>query len=118
MSEANFMRRVIAAAGQHDIWAYRNSVGLFYTRNGLPVRCGLCKDSADIIGFRPVLITPDMVGQTIAKFIGWETKGPRTAIRQGQRDWLAMLASHGGEARLIVEGETDLEAIYRGEDAV
>lgn len=47
------------------------------------LRWGLCNDSArlnaqlkspDLIGAVPVLITPQMVGQTIGQFRGWEVK--------------------------------------------
>jgi hypothetical protein len=50
-----------------------------------PMRWGLCNDSAklnavhkssDLIGFRSVIISPDMVGQTFAQFAAVEMKAP------------------------------------------
>ena len=38
------------------------------------VRYGLGNGTGDIIGWRTETITPDMVGQKIARFMSWETK--------------------------------------------
>lgn len=70
---------------------FRNNKGVLPDARGVPVRFGLCNDneklgkrlrSSDLIGIRPVIITPDMVGSTIGQFVareikkaGWKYKG-------------------------------------------
>ena len=52
---------------------------------GRMIRYGLCNDSAqlnkvikssDLVGIRPVVITPDMVGHTVGQFVAREVKRP------------------------------------------
>lgn len=73
--------RLIAAKLGCDL--YRNNTGVLLNERGVPVRYGLCNDSAelnkrfkssDLIGWRPVLITPDMVGRVVAIFTAVECK--------------------------------------------
>ena len=67
---------------------WRNNVGSLLDRRGIPVRYGLANDSkkmnqyvksSDRIGFTPVKITADMVGQVVAVF---------TAIEMKESDWV------------------------------
>jgi ribosomal protein S19 len=39
-----------------------------------PVQFGLCKGSADLIGWKRVTVTPEMVGSTVAVFTSIEVK--------------------------------------------
>lgn len=64
-----------------DLW--RNNSGAFQDETGRWVRYGLCNESSqlsaqikssDLIGITPIVITPDMVGQTIGVFTAIETK--------------------------------------------
>jgi hypothetical protein len=43
-------------------------------RSARVLHAGLCKGSADLIGWTPVVITPEMVGRTVAVFTAPETK--------------------------------------------
>lgn len=71
-------------AGRHRDWTlYRNNVGVLLDARGVPVRYGLANSSkdqnadlksGDYIGWRRVVITPDMVGKVIAQFVSAETK--------------------------------------------
>jgi hypothetical protein len=45
----------------------------------------LCKGSADLIGYRTITITPDMVGQQVAVFTSIEVKTPTGRIRPEQQ---------------------------------
>lgn len=64
-----------------EMW--RNNSGAFEDATGRWVRYGLCNESAqqsklikssDLIGITPIVITADMVGQTIGVFTAIETK--------------------------------------------
>ena len=69
MSEAGEQSRIMLALGGHPgIRVFRNNVGLARFPDGSTVRYGLCPGSADLIGWRTVTITQDMVGQPFAQF--------------------------------------------------
>jgi hypothetical protein len=48
------------------------------------------RGSADLIGYRSITITPDMVGQQVAVFASIEVKTPTGRIRPEQQQWLAV----------------------------
>ena len=59
---------------------------------------GLARGSADLIGWRTVTITPDMVGQQVAVFTSIEVKTPTGRIRPEQQQWLDAVQAAGGIA--------------------
>jgi len=61
-----------AGGGQARLW--RNNTGALKDQRGQLVRYGLCPGSSDLIGFRTVVVTPDMVGQRVALFCAVEVK--------------------------------------------
>lgn len=76
-------------------------------RKARPLIAGLCVGSSDTIGLRPVTITPDMVGQTIAQFVALEIKTENVRLTKEQRGFLAMVRSLGGigeEVRSVESG--------------
>ena len=78
---------------------FRNNVGrLPDPRTGRLVTFGLAPGSADLIGWRSLVITPDMVGQRVAVFCSIEVKAPRGRVRPDQAAWLAAVQSAGGIA--------------------
>ena len=77
---------------------FRNNVGLFYTRAGTPIRCGLFKGSSDQVGWRTVTITPAMVGRDVAVFVGLEVKGERGVVEPDQQHWIDRVRAAGGIA--------------------
>ena len=99
---------------------------LFTDATGRPVRFGLANDSkklnqelksGDLIGWRRVLITPDMVGRTIAQIVSRECKpadwtpappGPteRWLHEEAQRRWAALINNDGGDACFALGGGT------------
>ena len=99
-------------AANKGITLFRNNVGALIDSRGVPVRYGLANESkqmnkriksGDLIGIEPVLITPDMVGQTIGRFISVEVKREGWAYsdtehEQAQRNWLQLVIAKGGRA--------------------
>ncbi len=59
---------------------------------------GLCKGSADLIGWRSVTITPEMVGQQIAVFTSIEVKSSSGRVKPEQQQWLNAVQAAGGIA--------------------
>ena len=116
-SEARQQSLIVLEGGRQGIPLLRNNVGALKDARGVPVRYGLANEtkernkqlkSSDLIGIRPVLITPAHVGQTIGQFLslevkeqGWQFKGD--AHENAQLNWHKFVMRFGGESRFIVE---------------
>jgi len=112
-SESYVQNAVRIEAARLDILLWRNNVGALLDERGVPVRYGLANDnaainkrikSADLIGIRKVLITPQHVGHTIGQFVSrevkhaaWKYKGD--AHEQAQERWLNLINAYGGDAK-------------------
>jgi hypothetical protein len=77
---------------------FRNNTGTLRDQHGRPVSFGLCKGSADLIGWRTVTVTPEMVGQRIAVFTSIEVKTATGRLRPEQQQWLDAVQAAGGIA--------------------
>jgi hypothetical protein len=108
MREQAIMQRVALEATRKGWRVFRNNVGVLMDQRGVPVRYGLMVGSGDLIGWRPVTITPEMVGQQLAQFVSLEVKGPRGRVSPEQVRWAAMVEEAGGLA-LVVRGAEQLE---------
>ena len=62
------------------------------------IRYGLCVGSSDLIGWRTLKITQDMVGQNIAQFVAVEVKSSRGRVTQQQKSFLDLVNNMGGRA--------------------
>lgn len=87
--------------GPHDV----------VVRNAYPVKAGLCEGSSDIICIKKVLITPDMVGQTIGQFGAVEVKVPRAKPTAKQQQFLSVINSLGGLAGVARSEEEALTVL-------
>jgi len=99
-------------ASRKGIHLWRNNVGVLEDRTGRPVRYGLANDSkslneaiksGDLIGIRPLVITPQHVGHTLGQFVSREMKAPGwqyagTDREQAQLRWANLVNSLGGNA--------------------
>ena len=97
MNEQQIQQYIRLALSAPNIRLFRNNTGSAVI-NGQLVSFGLCKGSADLIGFKTVTITPDMVGQDVAVFVSIEVKTPKGKISESQQAWCDMVASRGGIA--------------------
>jgi len=91
---------------------WRNNVGAVHTADGRFLRFGLANESAgvnkeikssDLIGITPVIITQEMVGQTVGVFtsievkrIGWSYTG--SDREKAQNKWIELIRKLGGIA--------------------
>lgn len=98
--ETDLQQRIRLALGTHpELRIFRNQVGsLPDPRTGRMVQFGLARGSADLIGWRTIVITPEMVGQRIAVFTSLEIKTPTGRLAPAQRHWLQAVHQAGGIA--------------------
>jgi hypothetical protein len=82
-SESHIDSLIMLEAAQKDVTLFRNNVGACQDKTGRLIRYGLANEStemnaqiksSDRIGWRTVIITPDMVGNPIAQFVMREIK--------------------------------------------
>ncbi len=99
-AETDLQQRIRLALGtRSDLRLFRNQVGqLPDPRTGRPVQFGLARGSADLIGWRTITITPDMVGRQLAVFTSIEVKTPTGRVRPEQHAWLSAVQGAGGIA--------------------
>lgn len=111
-SESGILSDIRLEASQRGCRLWRNNVGATYTPQGQFLRYGLANDStalnraiksADLIGIRPLLITPEHVGQVIGQFLSREIKHPGWKYSGSEREraqlaWLDLINSLGGDA--------------------
>jgi hypothetical protein len=98
VSEQRIQQEIRLAISHGDIKVFRNNTGTLRDQNGRPVQFGLCKGSADLIGWRTITVTPDMVGRRLAVFTSIEVKTPTGRLRPEQQQWLNAVQAAGGIA--------------------
>lgn len=102
-AETTLQQQIRLAVGfRSDLRLFRNQVGsLPDPRTGRLVTFGLARGSADLIGWRTVMVTPEMVGQRLAVFTSIEVKTPTGKLRPEQQAWLGVVRSAGGVAGVV-----------------
>lgn len=114
-SEARVQSEVRLEAAANDTYLFRNNVGAGKLDNGKFIRWGLANDSekvndviksADLIGIKKTLITVDMVGSYIGKFISRETKPndwkfSGSLHEHAQLRWATLINAQGGDAKVV-----------------
>ena len=103
--------RLLATVLGWRVW--RNNIGVLKDARGVPIRYGLANDSSvvnrsvksgDLIGIRPVVITPEMVGKVIGQFVWIECKregwhyNANDAHEEAQARWAKIVNDLGGYA--------------------
>lgn len=111
MSETDAMQTIRLEAARRGVLLMRNNSGATFDQTGRMIRFGLGNDSdkvnkviksSDLIGIRPTLVTPEMVGQTVGVFVAVEVKAPGWKFRPGderavaQKNFGDMVLRHGG----------------------
>lgn len=66
--------------------------------NYRPVKFGLAPGSSDLIGWRSVEITEEMIGQRLAVFLALEIKSKSGRLRPEQSNFIAVVERAGGIA--------------------
>jgi hypothetical protein len=119
MNEANRMRAIMAGVSRPGVRVFRQNVGTGWAgkatritqsttvrlnpgdvviRAARPLHAGLCKGSSDLIGWRSVEVTPDMVGKRHALFLAIECKSERGKASDEQQNFIDRVRADGGLA--------------------
>jgi hypothetical protein len=96
MTEQQIQQHIRLTCSTGSTRLFRNNTGTLRDQHGRPVSFGLCKGSADLIGWRTVTVTPEMVGQQVAVFTSIEVKAASGRLRPEQRQWLDAVQAAGG----------------------
>ena len=113
MSEHRIQNEIrLAISGKATL--FRNNVGTAWIgdtlklkdgsiliRNPRVFHAGLCEGSSDLIGWRSLTITPDMVGQTVAVFAALEVKSKTGRATAGQKNFCQRVTEAGGFAGIV-----------------
>lgn len=111
-SESRQQQLIRLDAAEKGVWLTRNNVGAFLDKRDIPVRFGLCNESkemnrvvksADLIGIKTILITPQHVGHHIGQFAcrevkkeSWQWSGDDH--ENAQLNFAKLVLSKGGDA--------------------
>lgn len=127
--EKNTQTEIQLAVGQHlpNVTLFRNNTGMGWAGklirkygNGCvelsdcrPLHAGLCLGSSDLIGWTSVLITPEMVGRTVAIFTAGEVKVFKkgSEASDNQLKFLTLVHKCGGIAKIIRSPEEALQKL-------
>jgi hypothetical protein len=115
MSETAIQQRIRLALGKLPwVRMWRNNVGrLPDPRTGRWVEFGVGgKGAGDLIGWRTIEVTPEMVGQQVAQFVSLEVKTATGRVRPEQENWRRVVERCGGLAA-VVRSEEDALRIMR-----
>lgn len=129
MAESTVMRRMWVALSRAGCTLFRNNVaqgiagratwirqtvtltlqpGDVVVRQGRVLHAGLTVGSGDLIGWTPVVVTPEMVGQTVAVFTSIESKDGKGRSTKEQVQWREIVQKSGGFAG---EARNDVDAL-------
>jgi hypothetical protein len=133
VNEQNIQTQIMLALSRAGVKIFRNNVGTGWVgrsrritkaqtvfvnsgdvviQNARPLHAGLCEGSADLIGWMPVKISADMVGQTVAVFIAAEVKTESGRTSDAQVRFIDIVNRDGGRAG-VARCAADAVAIAR-----
>lgn len=99
MNEMNRLRAIMIGLSTPGVRLFRNNCGALKDADGRLIRYGVANPGgSDLIGWKSVTITPEMVGQKLAVFLAIEVKGERTRVTDQQRNFIERVRLDGGIA--------------------
>lgn len=124
MKEHDIQVRIMLAMSKRNAKIFRNNVGVgwqgkSYKRpngdlvieNPRPLHAGLCVGSSDLIGWRSVVVTPEMVGKRLAVFTAVEVKQPKKKPTEAQSNFINLVLSQGGYAGVATSEEEAIDVL-------
>lgn len=99
--------------GRGFVRLFRNNTGALKDQRGRLVKFGLCPGSSDLIGWKTVEITPDMVGKRLAVFTAIEVKdkGKPTTDQLSFIECVRKAGGIAGVARSVEGARTILQSL-------
>jgi len=95
-SESEIQREIMIAGNREGMRLFRNNVAKL-KHNGRWLSFGIPgPGGSDLIGWKAITITDDMVGETVAVFASVEVKTTKGRVTEKQRLWLNLVRSFGG----------------------
>lgn len=94
-NEQLVQNQIRVALGRGPVRLFRNNTGALKDEAGRLVRFGLAPGSSDLIGWRSVEVTPEMVGMVLAVFVAIEVKDRGKPTSQ-QLSFLEAVSDAGG----------------------
>jgi len=115
MNETTILQRIrLVASKVPGLKLFRNNVGGLKDHTGRFVQFGLNPGSADLIGWRTITITPEMVGKPVAVFASVEVKTDTGRVKPEQQNWLEQVKKAGGLA-VIARSPEDAAEFFRNQ---
>jgi hypothetical protein len=132
MLESELMRQIQVAVSNAGARVFRNNRAVAWAGNVFKIRCrqwflvepgdvviknarpihaGLCDGASDLIGWRSVKITEEMVGRSVAIFASIEVKTSTGRLLKSQRAFLEAVERSGGVAIVARSVEDALRGI-------
>lgn len=103
MTEGDIQRSIMVALSEAGHFVARGNVGLFFTKDGRPVRSGLPVGFSDLFGNR--------AGDARAFYL--EVKTPTGRIRPEQAAFIAAMQKRGALAAVVRSVEDALAAVNK-----
>ena len=98
MLENTIQKKILEASSKWlNIRLFRNNVGAYLIGKRF-IKYGLHTGSGDLIGWKKITITPDMIGKNIAVFVSIETKKTKAKPRLDQQVLARRVNDAGGIA--------------------
>lgn len=108
MSESAILKRIMLACSRGAVRMFRNNCGALQDKNGQWVRYGVANPGgSDLIGWRTVTVTPEMVGARLAVFVAVEVKDKGRAT-DAQLSFIQAVRTAGGIAGVARSEEAAL----------
>lgn len=112
--ESNIQNTIRLALSDAGVLSFRNNVGAYKTDAGHYVRYGVGESGgSDLICATPVLITPEMVGQTLAVFTAIEVKTQTGKPTKKQLGFIEAIKRIGGFAGIARSSQEALNIIKK-----
>lgn len=125
MNETPILKTIMLKLGMlPNVRIFRNNVGMGWAgsstkkgnlviiSNARPLHAGLCEGSSDLIGWKTVEITPDMVGRKVAIFTALEVKKPHGGrTSKEQMNFLSVVHEAGGIAGRVTSEDEALKVL-------
>ena len=97
--KATMFRNNVAVSWVGDVTELKD--GSVLIRNARRLHAGLCEGSSDLIGWRSLIITPEMVCERVAVFAALEVKSKTGRATAGQKNFCERVIEAGGLAGIV-----------------